>query len=156
MHMDGRKFQRFGHGLVLGLFIALAGVSATAQAGDGVRLALKGYDPVAYFTDSRPKLGDPRFRMEWDGATYQFASAEHLAMFKADPDRYLPQYGNLCTASLAAGKKYTPDPRYWLVHNGRLFLFGSPDGVKLMAANPGAVKARADANIGRMSLPVRR
>lgn len=154
--MYGRKFQRLGRRVILALFVAVAGGSATAQAADSVRLALKGYDPVAYFTDSRPLQGDPRFRTEWDGATYQFASAEHLAKFKANPDRYLPQYGNLCTASLAQGRRYTPDPRYWLVHNGRLFLFGNPDGVKMMAANPDAVKARADANYGRMSLPASR
>jgi len=151
--MYGRNPYRLGFWAALALFAAMAGVFATAQAGDNERIALKGYDPVAYFTESRPMLGDRRIRAEFDGATYQFASTEHLAMFRADPDRYLPQYGNLCTASLAQGRRYTSDPRYWLVHNGRLFLFGHPNGVKMMAANPEAVKARADANFGRMNRP---
>ena len=38
-------------------------------------LAIKGYDPVAYFTDGRPVKGDPRFTYAFEGATYQFASA---------------------------------------------------------------------------------
>jgi YHS domain-containing protein len=137
------------------LFVA-ASVGVSAQTADVERLALKGYDPVAYFTLSRAAPGDPRFQMEWDGAVYRFVSTGHLAQFRADPDRYLPQYGNLCTASLAGGRKYAPDPRYWLVHEGRLYLFGHPDGVKTMAANPEAVKAQANANLGQMSRPVPR
>jgi YHS domain-containing protein len=56
-------------------------------------LALKGYDAVAYFTDGRPIEGQKDFETEWSGATWRFASAEHLELFKADPEKYAPQYG---------------------------------------------------------------
>src|SRR6476619_6773979 len=59
-------------------------------------LAIKGYDPVAYFTDGKPTRGLPEFEFQWDGHRYHFASAEHRDLFKADPERYAPQFGNYC------------------------------------------------------------
>lgn len=129
------------------MLVAFAGVGAPAAGQEReIPLALKGYDPVAYFTEARATPGDSRFQYAWDGAIYRFASAAHRDMFMADPDRYLPQYGNLCTASLANGRRYTPDPRNWLVHEGRLYLFGQPAGKLAMSADPSAMKAKADAN----------
>jgi len=59
--------------------------------GDGV--ALKGYDPVAYFTVGHPVKGREEFQYEWNNAKWRFSSPEHLAMFKQDPEKYAPQYG---------------------------------------------------------------
>jgi YHS domain-containing protein len=56
-------------------------------------LAVKGYDPVAYFVDGRPIKGKKEFEFEWSGAKWRFADAEHLERFKSDPERYAPQYG---------------------------------------------------------------
>ena len=129
-----------------GLAVALFGLPAAAQANEK-SLALKGYDPVAYFTEQRPMKGDPQFQHEFDGATYRFASAKHLELFKVDPDRYLPQYNNLCAASLANGAKVEGDPEYWLVADGRLYLFGGSRGPALMSQNVSAMKSKADANL---------
>jgi YHS domain-containing protein len=120
-------------------FLTLAGLAAAiflgwntvTQAGEPP-LALKGYDPVAYFTDERPVVGDPQYQYEWDGAVYRFASAQHLVLFKAEPDLYLPQYNNWCAASVAKGNKVYGNPEYWLVLDGRLYLFGKPIGPQLM------------------------
>jgi YHS domain-containing protein len=132
----------------------LFGPSAFAQAGDD-RLALKGYDPVAYFTDKRPMIGNAQFQYEWDGAIYRFASAKHLELFKAEPDRYLPQYDNWCTASVAKGLKVYGNPEWWLVVDGRLYLFGKPIGPGLMSKDPAAMKAKADENWATVSkLPI--
>ena len=73
--------------LIAAIFLG-SGVLALAEQ----RLALKGYDPVAYFTEKRAMLGDAQHQYNWDGSTYRFASTKHLELFKADPDRYLPQY----------------------------------------------------------------
>ena len=56
-------------------------------------LAVKGYDPVAYFVLGRPVKGKKEFEVEWSGAKWRFAEAGHLNMFKADPETYAPQYG---------------------------------------------------------------
>ena len=123
-------------GLAAAIFL---GSSAITQAGEP-RLALRGYDPVAYFTEKRAMLGDPQYQHEWDGATYRFASPKHLELFKADPDRYLPQYNNWCAASVAKGVKVVGNPEYWIVVDGRLYLFGGPIGPGLMSADPAMKK----------------
>jgi YHS domain-containing protein len=133
-------------GLAAAIFL---GWNAVTQAGEP-RIALKGYDPVAYFTDERPIVGDPEYQYEWDGAIYRFASAQHLALFKAEPDLYLPQYNNWCAASVAKGSKVYGNPEYWLVLDGRLYLFGKPIGPQLMSSDPG-MKTRADENWPKVS-----
>lgn len=133
--------------LILAGFIGvlLLGSGVIAQASDD-RLALKGYDPVAYFTDKRPIVGNSQYQHEWDGAIYWFASAQHLELFKTDPDRYLPQYHNWCAASVAKGEKVWPNPENWVVVDGRLYLFGKSIGPDLMKADPAAMKRQADEN----------
>src|SRR6266404_8068417 len=54
---------------------------------------IEGYDPIAYFTDNKPIKGDSKFKAEYNGATYWFASAEHAELFKKQPLKYAPQYG---------------------------------------------------------------
>lgn len=139
------------HWLMLGALISglLLSAGVVAQASEQ-RLALKGYDPVAYFTEQRPMKGEPQLQHEWDGAVYRFASAKHLELFKADPDRYLPQYSTLCAASVARGVKVQGQPEYWLVQDGRLYLFGGPQGPALMRADV-AMKSTADKNFSTVS-----
>ena len=55
--------------------------------------AVKGYDVVAYFKQGRPVKGDKAFQYQWQDAIWRFSSAENLADFKADPEKYAPQYG---------------------------------------------------------------
>ena len=139
--------NRFYSFLAVGWFVAglpFAGGATAGTADD--RLAIKGYDPVAYFTESQPMVGDPRFEFEWDGSIYRFTSARHLELFKAAPERYEPQYGNLCTAALARGKRVISDPNNWIIQDGRLYLFGKSIGPELMRKDPASMKAKADAN----------
>jgi hypothetical protein len=96
-------------------------------------------------------VGDPQYQYEWDGAVYRFASAEHLALFKSDPDRYLPQYKNWCAASVAKGEKVYGNPEWWLVVEGRLYLFGQPIGPGLMSKDPAAMRSEADENWSKVS-----
>ena len=56
-------------------------------------IAIKGYDPVAYFTLGKPVQGKKDFSHQWDGATWLFTNNMHLDLFKNDPARYAPQYG---------------------------------------------------------------
>jgi YHS domain-containing protein len=140
--MKRRTFFLVLGGLIGVLFARSSGAART----DDDRVALKGYDPVAYFTEKRPMLGDAQYRYEWDGAIYQFASARHLELFKANPDRYLPQYNNWCAASVAKGVKVYGNPEWWLVVDDRLYLFGRPIGPELMSKDPAAMKKEADKN----------
>ena len=56
-------------------------------------VAIKGYDPVAYFTLGKPVKGSDEFELEWMEAKWRFSSNQHLNLFKSDPQKYAPQYG---------------------------------------------------------------
>ena len=138
--MFRRTFLLLSAGQILGLTLAGLGAASAAES----NLAIKGYDPVAYFTDGKPTPGDPQYEHEWDGAVYRFASAEHLDMFKADPERYAPQHGNYCTVAMSRGKKVFADPNSWLIHEGRLYLFGGLAGRDAMLADSTGIQKQAD------------
>lgn len=56
-------------------------------------LAVKGYDPVAYFTLGEPVKGKKEFEIIWKDAKWRFSSAAHRDLFAANPEKYAPQYG---------------------------------------------------------------
>ena len=124
--MSRRGFLALGGGLALGAVAAVT-VPVVARAAvftdDG--LAVKGYDPVAYFTDGKPVRGDEAFSTEHGGATYRFASQANLDAFSADPERYLPQYGGYCAWAVAQGYKAPIVPEAWSVVDGKLYLNAS-------------------------------
>ena len=91
-----------------------------------VPLAIKGYDPVAYFALGKPTKGTGDFAYDWDDHRYLFVSAEHRDRFKADPVRYAPQFGNYCAMALAKGQVVIANPENWLISDGKLYVFGSP------------------------------
>lgn len=86
------------------------------------RVAVGGYDPVAYFTDGRPVRGSAEHSIVHQGYEYRFASAAHLAAFRAYPARYLPQYGGYCAWAVSQGYTAAGNPQNWRIVNGRLYL----------------------------------
>ena len=113
-------------------------------ATDGV--AINGYDPVGYFTMSKPVEGDAGITSDWNGATFRFASADNKAMFDADPEKYAPKYGGYCAYAVSKGATAPTDPNAWTVHDGRLYLNFSVDVRSIWKQDiPGNV-AKADAN----------
>lgn len=90
-------------------------------------LAMQGYDPVAYFAEGAPRKGNPHFKVTHDGATYHFASADNMKLFKADPGAYLPQYGGFCAMGAAMGHKFDGDPNVWKIVDNKLYLNFNPD-----------------------------
>ena len=122
--MNARPSRRTAVGLIT--IMAVSPWLASSVRAQDVVLAIKGYDPVAYFTDGHPVQGLRDFEYVWDDHVYRFASAEHLNMFKADPVRYAPQFGNFCAMALAKGQVVVADPENWLISDGKLYVFGSP------------------------------
>lgn len=92
----------------------------TLGSPDGV--AIRGYDPVAYFRDGGPRLGKPEFSVRHAGAVWRFASAEHKALFEADPGHYLPAYGGFCAYGTSRGYLVKIEPEAWSIVGGRLYL----------------------------------
>jgi len=113
--------------------------------------AIKGYDPVAYFTDGKPVKGSRSLTFEWRGATWRFATREHLELFRADPEKYAPQYGGYCAWAMAQGDAVGVDPRIWTIVDGRLYLNYNADVQKKWKADiPGYIE-RADLNWTRLT-----
>jgi YHS domain-containing protein len=76
------------------VFILLACSAPIAPINvDADGAALKGYDPVAYFTLGHPVKGQKKYQYEWNNANWLFASSEHLTLFQENPSTYAPQYG---------------------------------------------------------------
>ncbi len=99
--------------------LAIAGKPPTFATADG---AIRGYDPVAYFTLGKATEGRAEHTAEWQGANYRFASAENLALFQADPARYAPQYGGYCAYAVSQGYTASIDPAAWSIVDGKLYL----------------------------------
>ncbi|MGE0564040.1 MAG: YHS domain-containing (seleno)protein [Pseudolabrys sp.] len=109
-------------------------------------LAVHGFDVVAFFTVSKPVQGDAKFSAVHKEATYRFASAENLAAFKANPDKYVPAYGGYCAYGVAVGAKFDGDPRYWKIVDGKLYLNLSADIQQAWNKDiPGSIK-KAETN----------
>lgn len=119
--------------------------SAKAAAGgplnvDAKGVALKGFDPVAYFLAGAPTRGLPTHSATWQGATYHFSNAANREAFVAKPDAYAPQYGGYCAMGVAGGAKFDIDPTAWRVENGRLYLNKDPRTQKVWLRNvPGNI-----------------
>lgn len=123
----------------------LLGAQDASQAAEP-RLALKGYDPVAYFTEGRPMLGKEELEYTWDEVRYRFASDQHMSMFRGDPDRYTPQFAGSCAMGMSKGHKVEANPENWLISDGRLFVFYSASGPTRFKSDAKAMAAAADNN----------
>src|SRR5262245_8912447 len=108
------------------LLAASAGLLAPRPSAAEEPLAIKGYDPVAYFTLGKATPGLADSEHEWDEHRYRFTRAEHRELFKADPVRYAPQFGNFCAMALTRGELEEANPENWLISDGRLYVFGKP------------------------------
>ena len=145
-------FRRF----VLALSLALAAAFASAAPAFAEKppvytaafsnVGVGGYDVVAYFTDGRPVRGTAQFKTNHQGVEYRFASAEHLAAFRAAPARYLPQYGGYCAWAVAQGNTASANPTLWRIVDGRLYLnYNAEIQTRWEADIPGFIRS-ANAN----------
>jgi hypothetical protein len=132
--------------LILSVASSILATAVRSNAAEKAPLAIKGYDPVAYFTDGKPTRGLPEFEYEWDEHRYRFFRAEHREVFKADPVRYAPQFADFCAMSLAQREIVEADPENWLIRDGKLYLFGKSIGPGLFQTDLPANVARANRN----------
>jgi YHS domain-containing protein len=120
MKRNSTRWPRLVALLIGFAFTAVAGrVDPVYQHGG---LAIRGFDPVAYFQQSAPVKGSPEFSYQWQGATWLFASAENRDHFQAHPERYAPQYGGYCAYAVSKGRTASIDPDAWKIVEGKLYL----------------------------------
>ena len=109
-------------------------------------VGIKGYDPVAYFTDNQPIKGSAQFQIDSNGVTYHFASARSKAVFDANPGKYEPQFGGFCAWAVSQGYTAPIDPNAFQVVNGRVLLQYSLSVRKQFSQDTEGNLRKADAN----------
>lgn len=112
--------------------------------------AIGGYDPVAFFTDAKPVMGTTEFTYTWNQAEWHFASADHLEAFKADPEKYAPQYGGYCAYGTAAGHKSPTIVETWAIINNKLYFNYNLPVQKLFNKNQKGLIDQANKNWPRI------
>lgn len=145
--------------LFLSVLAALAVTAGVASAEELVNvagashIALDGYDAVAFFTDAKPVHGSLDYTATYQGATYMFASEDHQKRFKANPARYVPQYGGFCAYGVAVGKLLPIDISTWQIRNEKLYLNLNPDALKAFNADFSGLVSKADTNWPKLTGP---
>ena len=91
--------NRMSHTLKALSFVAAFLMSISVTSASDIDLskvygvAIKGYDPVAYFTVGKAMKGDPAYAFDWNEATWHFSNEKHRDMFADDPQKYAPNHG---------------------------------------------------------------
>lgn len=106
-------------------------------------LAISGFDPVAYFTDAKPKFGRPDLELRLDGAVWRFRNEGNRAAFAEHPEGYMPRFGGYDPVAIARGNSVPGHPLFWAVTGERLYLFYSAKARADFLAEPGHIIERA-------------
>jgi YHS domain-containing protein len=142
---------------LLSLFLLLAGPLRAGVPGstapinvDAQGLALRGYDPVAYFEDGKPTRGVESLSASYDGARYVFASESHRKLFLENPKKYIPEYGGFCAVGTSFGEKVDVDPETGKIVNGKLYLNNSSKAQAIFDHDTRNTISRANRNWPRV------
>ena len=109
-------------------------------------MALRGYDPVAYFEDGKPTPGTEKLSASYGGARFLFASESHRKRFLQNPKKYIPQYGGFCAVGTSFGEKVDIDPESGKIINGKLYLNNGPKAQEIFNHDTPNTISRANQN----------
>ncbi len=133
------------------LMLIVAGSSFAGQCdmpgahGKASAAALQGYCPVAYGAMGKAVKGNKRWTSTVHGQRYVFANAEAKKMFDAEPARFEVAYDGLCATAMAMGQQRKSDPRLFVIHGGRTYLFSSAEAREAFERMPDETAKKADA-----------
>jgi len=114
------------------------------------KVAIQGYDPVAYFTKGKAVEGEKSLSVTYMGVIYYFSSKANRELFLKNPAAYEPQYGGWCAYAMGnSGEKVEVDPETFKIIDGKLYLFYNAyfnNTLKKWNKNESVLKAKADKN----------
>jgi YHS domain-containing protein len=131
--------------LPLPLFAGVLGSKSPINL-DATGLALRGYDPVAYFETGKPTHGMAAIKASYGGARYLFATKAHRRTFLNNPNKYLPQFGGFCAVGTSFGEKVDVDPETGKIVKGKLYLNNGPKAQEIFDGDPVNTISRAEHN----------
>jgi YHS domain-containing protein len=109
-----------------------------------------GYDPVAFFTQSKAIRGEPQWQSTVGGVTYYFQSKADKDAFNQDAAKYTPQYGGYCAMAMTMGKLEDVDPNYFVVHGDKLLLQKNEKAHMMFVKDVEGNIRKADANWAKL------
>ena len=121
-HQRGMRTLLFIIAIVAPTALTAGGEPVKAVNTDAAGLALRGYDPVAYFTVGKPLQGSSEFEHYWNGATWRFASAANRDRFAQTPAAFAPQFGGYCAWAVSRNYTADVDPHAFDIADGKLYL----------------------------------
>jgi YHS domain-containing protein len=114
------------------------------------KVAIQGYDPVAYFKQGKALKGKKELVATYEGVIYQFSSVANKDLFVKNAASYEPQYGGWCAYAMgSSGEKVEINPETFKIIDGKLFLFYNAyfnNTLKSWNKDEVSLKAKADAN----------
>ncbi|QNK64763.1 YHS domain protein [Pedobacter sp. PAMC26386] len=133
--------------LVVTTFLLFAIFSARAQKSEIFvtgNKAIRGYDPIAFFKESKPVKGDEKLSYNWKDATWLFSTQQNLDDFKTSPEKYAPQYGCYCAYGTADGHKAPTQTETWTIVGDKLYFNYNNKVKQLWDKNQKALIEKAD------------
>ena len=122
MKLSRRKFLASSLAFIGTSALFMTAAEAMGQIFGRKGLAIRGYDPVAYFKVSKPVKGKKQFQTKWKGATWAFSTQKNLDAFIKSPVKYAPVYGGYCSWAMSQGRIATTVPEAWDIVDGKLYL----------------------------------
>lgn len=114
------------------------------------KVAIQGYDPVAYFKQNKAVKGKAALMLTYEGIIYQFSSQANKDSFTKSPSSYEPQYGGWCAYAMgSAGEKVEINAETFKIIDGKLYLFYNAyfnNTLKSWNKEEQSLKTKADAN----------
>lgn len=114
------------------------------------KVALQGYDPVAYHSQKKAVKGKSTIVAIYEGVVYNFSSQANKDLFFKNPTNYEPQYGGWCAYAMgSSGEKVAIDPETFKIVDGKLHLFYNAyfnNTLKSWNKDEVNLKAKADSN----------
>ena len=136
----------FGLAVLGGIFLPpaiLAAPSDRIVVDAHTGLAISGFDPVAYFTDAKPKIGRPDLELHLDATVWRFQNEGNRAAFAEHPEVYMPRFGGYDPVAVARGNSVPGHPLFWAVTGERLYLFYSAETRAAFLTEPARIIERA-------------
>jgi YHS domain-containing protein len=114
------------------------------------KVAIQGYDPVAYFIQKKPIKGKSSISATYEGVIYNFSTQDNKNSFAKSPAIYEPQYGGWCAYAMgSAADKVEIDPETFKIIGNKLYLFYNAyfnNTLKSWNKDEANLKKKADTN----------
>lgn len=114
--------------------------------------AIGGFDPVAYYSEGKPLMGNSEFQGSWHGTSWQFLSDGNRRIFAASPNIYAPRYAGFDPYALSEGTLAEGQPVIWTIIAGELFFFQNPVNKHLWLEGINKLSKKTASNWQRLSI----